>query len=69
MQPIDPADVKVDRVAFTVSTLDEEDPSIEYWACATPEERLRHMELLRRINYGDAATGRMEKVLTVVRRE
>jgi hypothetical protein len=42
----------------------------EYWATRTPEERLAAMELMRRINYGAAATARMDKtVFEVVKRD
>jgi hypothetical protein len=41
----------------------------EYWFSRTPEERLAQLELLRRINYGDAATARLQRVLEIVDRD
>lgn len=37
-----------------------------YWHSRTPDERLAHGERLRRIKYGPAALGRMERVLEVI---
>jgi hypothetical protein len=56
---------RVDRTAFSVvSSFDEADTEDDaYWRSRTPAERLAHLELLRRINYGDAATGRLQRVL------
>jgi hypothetical protein len=48
-----------------VGTLDDEDPDRDYWFEASVEDRLRHLELLRRLNYGRRATGRMVKVLAI----
>jgi hypothetical protein len=58
---------RVDRTAFSVfSSFEEADAADDaYWRSRTPDERLAHLELLRRINYGDAATGRIEKVLEI----
>jgi hypothetical protein len=58
---------RVDRTAFSiVSSFEEADAEDDaYWRSRTPAERLAHLELLRRINYGDAATGQMEKVLEI----
>ena len=58
---------RVDRTAFSVASsfedADAEDDA--YWLSRTPAERLAHLELLRRINYGDAATGRSQKVIEI----
>lgn len=40
----------------------------KYWLSKTPYERLEYMELLRRINYGSAATARLQRVLEIVER-
>lgn len=48
---------------------DEEQRTREYWWSRSPEERLQHMEELRRINYGNAITDtRLLRVLEVARR-
>ncbi len=56
---------KVDRSAFSVSTSFDNSDEKEYWLSRTPHERLRHMELLRRINYGPRATERLQRVLEI----
>ena len=66
--PVDPKKVRLDKTALSVGTLKDEDPDLEYWANATPEDRLRHIEFLRRLNYGRRATGRLQRVLSVVQR-
>ena len=53
----------VDRTAFSVVDLDDDSQERAYWRSRTPAERLAHLELLRRINYGDAATGRQARVI------
>jgi hypothetical protein len=59
------SELRVDRTAFSVVPLDD-DAEKRYWHSRTPEERLRHVELLRRIAYGRAATERIERVFEVV---
>jgi hypothetical protein len=61
---------RIDRTAFTVfSSFEEADrKDKEYWLSRTPQERLQHMELLRRINHGSAATTRLQRVLEIAER-
>jgi hypothetical protein len=59
---------RMDRTALSVVPLSQADDEAKYWLTKTPEERLRAVEQIRRTLYGEAATGRMEKVLEVVRR-
>jgi len=61
---------KVDRTAFSVvSSFEEaERQDREYWLSRTPLERLQHMEVLRRINYGADATARLQRVLEIAER-
>jgi hypothetical protein len=40
-----------------------------FWLRQTPQARLRAMELMRRINYGKAASGRLQRLLEVVQSE
>jgi hypothetical protein len=58
----------VNRTAFSVVLLTEKPTDREYWQARSPRERLRHMALLRRINYGDRATARLQRVLEVAQR-
>jgi hypothetical protein len=61
---------KIDRTAFKVfSSFEEAEAETKaYWHSRTPEERLRHTELLRRINYGYRATARLQRVLEITQR-
>ena len=58
---------RVSRRAFSVATFaDMERQDRTYWHRQTPEARLEAMEIMRRINYGKAAAGRLQRVLEVV---
>jgi hypothetical protein len=54
---------RLDKAAFSVSTLSEEPDGKIYWLARTPHERLRHVEILRRMNYGPDATARLQRIL------
>ena len=59
--------IKMDKTAFSVTTLSEKTNDREYWLSKTPQERMQALELMRQINYGyDPTTARMEKVLEIV---
>ena len=51
------AKARVNRRVLSVVSLAEADDDREYWMRQSTQARLGHMELLRRINYGSAATG------------
>lgn len=59
---------RLDKTAIVVETLDALTDDSTYWATQTPQARLAALELMRRINYGHAATGRLQRVLEVVER-
>lgn len=59
---------RLDKTAIVVETLDTMTDDSAFWAKQTPEARLAALELMRRINYGHAATGRLQRVLEVVER-
>jgi len=60
-----PSTLKIDKTALSlVPCLDTSDEKL-YWLSRTPSERLRHMEVWRRINYGHHATARLQRVLEV----
>ncbi len=62
------AQVRLDRTAFEVGSLDDENPDKAYWQTKTPQERMEALELLRQIIYGyDPATTRLQRVLEVAR--
>ena len=57
---------KMDKDAFSVTTLFEESGDKEYWRSKTPQERLEALELMRQINYGyDPTTARLQRVLEI----
>jgi len=57
---------RLDRSAFSVTTLADQDDDGSYWKSKTPLERLTALEYLRRMAYGTAASARLQRVLTVV---
>ncbi|MCC6498995.1 MAG: hypothetical protein IT313_01870 [Anaerolineales bacterium] len=61
---------RLDKSVLTVvSSFEEADKQDKaYWLSRTPSERLAYMELLRRINYGSAATARLQRVLEIAER-
>lgn len=61
--------LKLDRSAFSVASLTDETDEKAYWLARTPYERLKQMEILRRINYGRGAARRIQRVLEITERE
>ncbi|MBM3152875.1 MAG: hypothetical protein FJZ96_11870 [Chloroflexi bacterium] len=60
--------LKIDRSAISVSALVDESDEKTYWLARTPQERLRQVEILRRINYGPRSTERLQRVLIITER-
>jgi hypothetical protein len=62
-------ELKIDKTALSLvpnfDTVDEK----AYWLSRTPSERLQHIEVLRRINYGHRATTRLQRVLEVAQNQ
>jgi len=58
-------ELELDRSAVAVFHSFEEAEAADraYWFSRTPEERLHHMEVLRRLNYGSRAVERLQRVL------
>jgi hypothetical protein len=57
---------RIDKSAFTVTSLSDESEEKEYWKRKSPEERLRAVEQMRQIIYGyDPSASRLQRVLTV----
>lgn len=61
--------LRIDRKAFSATSGFGDSKDKHYWLSRTPQERIRHMEILRRINYGNLATKRLQRVLEVAERE
>ena len=56
-------DVKMDKKFFSVVSLSDQSDDKDYWFARNPIERMRHIEVLRRVNYGYGATSRLQRVL------
>ena len=60
--------IRLDKTAFSVTSLHEESDDKAYWLSRTPAERLEAAELMRQVNYGyDPTTARLQRVLEVVK--
>ena len=57
---------RLDRTALSLAPLFDDSDERAYWHSVSPAERLRHVETLRRINYGSRATEGLQRVLEVV---
>jgi hypothetical protein len=61
--------LKIDKKAFSVTSLLEPSDEKAYWLSRTPSERLQAAELMRQIVYGyDPATTRLQRVLEIAQR-
>jgi hypothetical protein len=58
-------DVRIDKRFFSVASLSDQSNDKDYWFSKYPVERMRHIEVLRRINYGYRAVSRLQRVLEV----
>lgn len=56
---------KIDRIAFSTTSFFDDSDEKAYWLSRTPYERLQHIELLRRINYGHKATARLQRFFEI----
>ena len=56
---------KLNKEIFSVSQTFDDHEEKTYWWSRTPHERLQHLEMLRRINYGHLAAERLQRVLDV----
>ena len=61
-------DIKIDKRFFSVVSLSDQGDDKGYWFNRTPIERIRHIEVLRRINYGHSATSGLQRVLEFTER-
>jgi hypothetical protein len=60
-------DIKLDKKSFSIISLSDQSGDKTYWLSRTPIERLRQIEVLRRINYGYRAASRLQRVLEIVK--
>ncbi len=59
----DDLEMRLDKTKISVSNSFDNSDEKEYWLSRTAEERLQHVERLRRICYGEATTKRMDKTV------
>ena len=65
MNSLSPSTLKIDKTALSLAPCFDTADEKAYWLSRTPSERLQHIEVLRRINYGHHATARLQRVLEV----
>jgi hypothetical protein len=61
-------DIKMDKKSFSVVSLTDQSDDKDYWFHRDPIERMQHIEVLRRINYGHSATARLQRILEFTER-
>ncbi len=59
---------RLNKTVFSLAPLFDEADEKAYWLSRTPGERLRHIEMLRRINYGHRAATRLQRLLEIAPR-
>lgn len=62
------ADLKIDRRAMTIADDFDDAETTRWWHLQNWQSRLEHVMALRRLNYGDAATARLQRVLEIIER-
>ena len=60
---------RIDKTAFSVASLFDESDEKAYWLAQSYQQRLKHMEYLRRINYGYHVTPRLQRFFEVAKRQ
>ncbi|MEK7274379.1 MAG: hypothetical protein AAB110_03900 [Candidatus Desantisbacteria bacterium] len=58
--------IKIDKRFFSVVSLSDQSDDKDYWFAKDPIERMRHIEVLRRINYGHGAATRLQRVFEFI---
>lgn len=58
--------IKLDKKSFSVGSLSDPPTDKGYWLLKSPAQRLQHVEILRRINYGHSAASRLQRVLEFI---
>lgn len=54
--------IRMDKTAFSVHSIDDESDEKEYWRSKSPVERLHTVEILRQMIYGyDPLTARLQR--------
>ena len=63
--------LKLDKTKIKIGKKIEDSArdEIAYWQQTTVKERFQHIERLRRLNYGNRATGRLQRIIQIVKCE
>jgi hypothetical protein len=62
-------DLRIDKQALTISELHQPSDDPLYWRRQSPQDRIKHTERLRQMNYGyDQDTERLQRVFTVIKK-
>ena len=61
-------EIRLDRTTVRIVSSIERSAADEaaYWRQTTLKERLQHIERLRRLNYGDRATERLQRTIRII---
>ena len=59
----------LDKSAFSVVSLFDESADKSCWHSQTPQARIDQIQILRKLNYGDEASSRLQRVLEVIKCE
>jgi hypothetical protein len=57
---------RLDGILTVATFADAQEQDRAYWLKQSPQARLRAVEVMRRINYGKATAGRLQRLLEVV---
>ena len=57
--------MQVDRSIVSISSVFDDTESRDYWLTQGPQKRVRHIEELRRVNYGNRATERLQRFFEI----
>jgi len=61
-------DLKMDKSSFSIISLSDSSDDKYCWFGKKPVERLKHIEILRRINYGHSAASRLQRIFEITER-
>ncbi|MBF0409078.1 MAG: hypothetical protein HQM10_17150 [Candidatus Riflebacteria bacterium] len=62
-------EIRMDKTRFSIVDLHDQSDDTAYWLTKTPQERLEALEYLRRINYGDSACARLQRIFEIAQRK
>ncbi len=58
--------IRMDKAAFSVSSIDDESDEQQYWLSKTPVERIYCVEIMRQMLYGyDPLTTRLQRFFEI----